>query len=480
MKQRQYIDFKLYLTAAPDGRGACQVALLPTPEVGETITPVTAPAEDAPPDDLLRQLANGKITLRNLASVGKKLADCLLPQDTIRERFRAAYDRAGTDGGVRLRLIIAHHALKAWPWEYVYCDWLGAPDSMDGFLALKERISLVRHEPLPHPHPAPGAALGDLGTVRMLVAGASPEVQGLARLDVAAEVGYITEAVRGFDLAGLRIEPEPLLDATPGQIADALLKKPYVFHFAGHGTSVTGRDDFNREPNKPQICLILAREGARDQFELMPAADVGRQLGEAGTRLAVLGACHSGQRDARYPWDDVAGALARAQIPTIIAMQYPVEEPAAQAFSRTFYTALGLGLGLDEAMWSGRVAMLRAAGSSVDTPATVQWGVPVLYSRLADGALFPERTAQATGSAEAFRKVISQTVTSIQKGELTGVDVKMIKNGVKVVQTLKTVTGHVTGLKTIETGDNVNIQVEQVIETVEKDAVIIGFQADEI
>ena len=88
MKQRQYIDFKLYLTAAPDGRGACQVALLPTPEVGETITPVTAPAEDAPPDDLLRQLANGKITLRNLASVGKKLADCLLPQDTIRERFR--------------------------------------------------------------------------------------------------------------------------------------------------------------------------------------------------------------------------------------------------------------------------------------------------------------------------------------------------------------------------------------------------------
>ena len=33
MPPRNYIDFKLYLTAASDGKGACQVALLPTPEV---------------------------------------------------------------------------------------------------------------------------------------------------------------------------------------------------------------------------------------------------------------------------------------------------------------------------------------------------------------------------------------------------------------------------------------------------------------
>jgi hypothetical protein len=56
MPQRNYIDFKLYLTGAPDGKGACQVALLPTPEVGEAIVPVTVAAEKAPNDNLQAML----------------------------------------------------------------------------------------------------------------------------------------------------------------------------------------------------------------------------------------------------------------------------------------------------------------------------------------------------------------------------------------------------------------------------------------
>ena len=51
MSTRRTIDFKLYLTrpAAPDA--ACEVALLPTPEVGESMGPVTIPAADAPAAD---------------------------------------------------------------------------------------------------------------------------------------------------------------------------------------------------------------------------------------------------------------------------------------------------------------------------------------------------------------------------------------------------------------------------------------------
>jgi hypothetical protein len=48
-KPRQYIDFKLHLTQLPDGKGACQVVLLPTPEVGESVAPVTMSAEKGPP-----------------------------------------------------------------------------------------------------------------------------------------------------------------------------------------------------------------------------------------------------------------------------------------------------------------------------------------------------------------------------------------------------------------------------------------------
>jgi hypothetical protein len=119
MSRREYIDFKLYLTAAPDGKGACQVALLPTPEVGETTAPVAVPAESAPKQELLAQLAHKSITARQWVELGKSLADCLLPKGTIRERFKYAYDRAGTQGGVRLRVIIGDHSLKPLPWEYL-------------------------------------------------------------------------------------------------------------------------------------------------------------------------------------------------------------------------------------------------------------------------------------------------------------------------------------------------------------------------
>ena len=113
MPGRDYIDFKIYLTAAPEGKGVCQVAVLPTPEVGEAIVPVIVGIDNAPRPDLLAQLASKSITLRDLAILGKQLAECLLPTGPARELFRDAYKRAGEDRGVRLRLIIADHTLDA-------------------------------------------------------------------------------------------------------------------------------------------------------------------------------------------------------------------------------------------------------------------------------------------------------------------------------------------------------------------------------
>jgi hypothetical protein len=165
MPTREYIDFKLYVTAAPAGQGACQVAVLPTPEVGEAIVPVTVGADNMPRADLLAQLASKTITPSNLATLGKQLAECLLPNGPVRELFRDAYRRAGEDRGVRLRLIIADHALKQIPWEFLYVDLLGsAPDSMRGFLLLDRALSIVRHEPLPFPHPHVSAAPDGLKT----------------------------------------------------------------------------------------------------------------------------------------------------------------------------------------------------------------------------------------------------------------------------------------------------------------------------
>jgi hypothetical protein len=159
-------------------------------------------------------------------------------------------------------------------------------------------------------------------------------------------------------------------------------------------------------------------------------------------------------------------------------MQYEVVDSQAIAFSRALYAALGLGLTLDEAVWSGRVAMLQAPGGDAGGAVNVEWGVPVLYNRLSNGALFPERLAQATESAEALRKVFSQTVSGVLSGTMIGVDVKLIKNGVHVIQKVKTVKGEMTGVRARTAGAGANILVEQKAENV--DGKMIGYQADEL
>jgi len=493
MPPRNYVDFKLYLTAAPAGKGACQVALLPTPEVGEAISPVVVPAQQTPDWEQQMLLADKSITLGNLAKLGKQLGECLLPSGPIRDLFREAYRHAGEDRGVRLRLIIADHTLKTWPWEYAYVDLLGeGKDSLRGFLALDKRISFVRHEPLPFPHPAPIAAPAGTQELPLLIAAALTE--GQEDLDLDAEIDTITTAVQGLSLAGTRIIPTVLRDATRAELAQALAAMGggsglprsagggVIFHFAGHGAMGVLRDDFNGMVPKDAGQILLLADKHSKAEDRLSGDDLARHLKGAGVRLAVLGACHSGARQAAYPWDGVASALAASGIPAILAMQYEVLDEQAIAFSRAFYAALALGLSLDEATWSGRVAMLDSTSTDPEQPINVEWGVPVLYSRLADGALLPERIA-ASGSnpaAEAFRKVIDQTVTGIMDGAMIGVKVNLINNGVKVVQKVKTVGGKLTGVEAGKAGANANIVVEQEIETVGKDATVVAMQLDEL
>lgn len=480
---RQYIDFKLYLTAAPNGKGACQVALLPTPEVGEAIMPVVVSADYVPKTDLLTYLAAKQITLRNLATLGKQLGECLLPTGPIRELFNDAHRHAGEGRGVRLRLIIADPALKQWPWEYAYVDLLGeGPDSLRGFLALNKAISIVRHEPLPYPHPMPVPTPKGLTQLPMLIVAASPE--GEHPLDLDREIKIIEGVVSGFDLAGMRITPKVLKDATRDELNQALLgvSSAYIFHFAGHGTIGTKRDDCNRGVKKESGYILLLANHVTKKSDRVSGEELARHLQGAGVRLAVLGACLSGTRNATYPWDGVASALAANGIPAILAMQYEVIDVQAIAFARAFYAALGLGLSLDEATWSGRVAMLESTSTDQDAITNVEWGVPVLYSRLPDGALFPERIRESGSSpaAEMFRKVFSQTITGIYEGTVTGLEVDQIKNGVKIVQKVKEVRGDLLGIQAGAAGANASIVVEQEIETVGKGGKVCGARLDEI
>jgi hypothetical protein len=489
-KPRQYIDFKLYLTRPPDGKG-CQVTLLPTPEVGETISPVTVPAEKGPPADLLPYLAGKSINLPNLVKLGKGLAGWLLPdeapvgQQSIRDLFLEALKGAKNEGGVRLRLIIADHALKQWPWEFTYLDplGLGGPDAMRGFLVLDPRISLVRHEPLPHPHPVVARASTDLTDLRMVIAASSPQTQ--TELQVDREVDRVKHALQDFKVENTRLTIDPILmDATFPEVQKALqgVGSAYVFHFAGHGITEAGRrDPLAVGATREEGFLYFIGDKATKSEDKVRADDLARCLQAAVVRLAVFGACYSGLRSERYPWDGVASALAARDIPAIVSMQYEVYDPHAIAFTESFYGTLAGGLSLDEAMTAGRLAMYGVSSAQLGQLGFLEWGVPVLYSRLPDGKLFPERMERAADTAQGFRKIIQANVnTIVQGGDVTGIIAKRVTGGFKVELVVKEVKAGATlkGADLGTVGADARVEVKEDVGIVA--GTLIGIQADEI
>jgi hypothetical protein len=139
--------------------------------------------------------------------------------------------------------------------------------------------------------------------------------------------------------------------------------------------------------------------------------------GHRSLRLVVLNACE-GARSARDdPLGGVAQALARQGIPAVIAMQFEISDPAAIAFSQSFYQAIADGLPVDVAMVEARRAMF-AEGHEVE------WATPVLYLRSPDGRVFtrgPMEDAERQAREDAERQVLVERARSAaQAGDAAG------------------------------------------------------------
>jgi hypothetical protein len=460
MPQREYVDFNLLLARSPDDTLACRVSVLPSPAVGEWLEPVDVPREQAPQSSVLDQLQAKTITPRGLVALGRQMAACLLPEGPVRDLYRAARARAGYEGGLRLRLIISDPLLRTWPWEYTYLDPPGAAkDTLDGFLALDPRVSFIRHEPLALPHAQVQRQAGDLTELHMLAAAAQPV--GSLPLGLEREIGNLTTALDSFEVEGVRLVLDPvMMNPTPNEL-EARLRAPgsvALFHFSGHGMlGAPMPDPLNRGGRIQPGFLILVRDAVSLREAPVEAADLARWLLRAGVRLVFLNACQSAERQTAYPWAGVAGALVAHEVPAVIGMQAPVETFAAVSFASAFYGALFSGLSLDEAVSVGRLAMLRP----LDQPYFAEWGVPVLYSRLADGVLFPERAGPPTPTALVFRKAVDFQAAVIERGgSLVGLDVQRLASGVKVTASLQNVEGSATvaDIRSVDVDANLDIQ----------------------
>jgi len=460
-KERQYLDFYLQLRDLNREAGTFRVAVLPSPAVGETREAVTVYYS---PDALaksLRRLEYRAIDQDSLIQFGVQLADLLLPLGEIRSLFEQAVKDAGQDGGVRLRLLTSEPELSRLPWEYSYLPLYKGAIDYRHFLVLNPQISLVRHEPLAKRHPKVEGATDN--TLRLLVAMANPK----GDLNLEKEKNNLTTVLDGFKVDGVTFEWQPLLEnATVQDLTSALMKKPELFYFAGHG-------QFDKEG---YIQLQGATPGSA---QAMPATQLALRLKQAGVRVAVFGACESAQRDGASEWAGIAPTLVAEGVPVVVAMQYEILDKHAIAFSEAFYVALAAGLSVDEAVSSGRLAMLGQGVSNQPTvdeavsserlampgqevsnqrtlvpagktdasqsdkpPANVQWGVPALYMRSADSVIFPRKASQPSMVAEQIRRVIQQNIGSIQDGSnFTGLKVTRAKGGFEFVLNINTISG---------------------------------------
>lgn len=172
-----------------------------------------------------------------------------------------------------------------------------------------------------------------------------------------------------------------------------------------------------------------------EEEDLLDADLLAVQLRDAGVRLAVLGACQTAQRDDVNAWSSVAEALLKAELGAVVGMQFPVRDDSATSFAEHFYGALAIGLSVDEAVSSGRVAVASLNDAR-------GWANAALYLRAPDGVIFSTIANDpqlATARQQATVNIVQQV--EILSGRLIGPEIGTVGPGasLNVAQTIKEV-----------------------------------------
>lgn len=291
---------------------------------------------------------------------GSMLFNALI-QGEVRTCYDVSLERANLAGrGLRLKLRINAPELAALPWEFMY-------DARRGrYLALSKRTPIVRYLELPQSL-RPLAAPTPLRILGMI---ANPS--NLDPLDIAHEKQRMEKAVEELSARGL-VELTWLEGETWRDLQRAMYEGPWhIFHFVGHGYY---------DPGSDEGYVALADESGRAQP--LSATKLAHLLTDhPSLRLVLLNVCEGAKSGEHSLFSSTASILVRQGLPAVLAMQYQITDHAAIECARSFYQALAFGLPVDAAVAEAR------KGISLQVTNSLEWGVPVLYMRTDDGALF--------------------------------------------------------------------------------------------
>ena len=349
-----YENFDLRIHEQIDGQYPIEVIDSP---VGEMARPLLRPFHHLKVFNFMLDLASlGRtdLKLRDARRLGKTLGQMLFP-DQVWNMFYASLTQQSRRGqGLRIRLRIDPSELSRLPWEYCYREPFA-------YLSLSRETPLVRYIN----QPLAAHSLASTLPLRLLVVIASPF--NLAPLDVESEKKRIIDALEGEEE---QIQVQFLEQATVQRVQQALIQyRPHVLHFIGHGIV-------------DQKIGKLALENDARKAHFVNAEQLMTLLQGRGIKIVVLNACQT----ADFGKDDLAimgigPALVRANIPAVIAMQFPIPDSTAILFTRQLYTSLAQGQALDTAITEMRIAAYAQANDKI------HWGIPILFMRSPDGII---------------------------------------------------------------------------------------------
>lgn len=375
------IELEINRGAAPD---EYQVQVIQSP-AGEATADVRLPSRPvlAARSHMQQALLASAVASRRLVSdverpvreLGHELFMALFSPAAVSSRFRAS-SAIADERGEPLRVVLRVNVpeLAALPWEAMYDAEAGS--------------YICRREPLVRFVPVASAAapLKVELPLRVLAVAASP--RGLPLLDVEKERENLTRSLADAIRVGA-VELQWAESATWGNLQDLLLSGEWhIVHFIGHG-------DFDVDQDEGVLALVAA-DGRVNRVEANRFVDLLREA-RPMPRLVVLNSCSSATSGAGDLFSGTAAALVRGGVGAVTAMQFEISDAAAIEFCRGFYTAIARGRGVDEAVRSGRVAILGTGG------ATLEWITPVLYLRSLDAHLFtvdPGRLPQPKASGD--------------------------------------------------------------------------------
>ncbi|WP_460525491.1 CHAT domain-containing protein [Flindersiella endophytica] len=298
---------------------------------------------------------------RVVKEFGERLTGIVLGDDA-----RLLFDRSRrrakeTNGDLRVLVNPNGPLIARIPWEF-----LADPLIPDDYLAL--RVPVVRTPHLPEGRPP----LEIEPPLRVL--GVISRPTDLAELDVEGERDRISQAF-GQLSSGL-VELTWLPGDRWRDLATAVRNgRWHVLHFIGHG----GFD----EGTSSGYIELTDDAGAATQ---VPAADLARLVaGNDDLRMVVLNACESAAAGTDGVFSSTAAKLMRDGVPTVVAMQYEITDPAALVFSCSFYESIARGSPIDRAVTLARESVKMALHS-------LEWATPVLFLASGDVQTFVTST----------------------------------------------------------------------------------------